>query len=211
MKKITILLVDDHRMVRDMWAFILNSDERFRVVSSAGSDDDVTRLTRRLWPDIVLMDIAMTPVDGFELTEKICALKDAPKVIGVSMYSMPAYAKKMLQAGAKGYLTKNSSKEELIYAILEVSSGKRYICEEIRNYLAADQLAPANIKTKIIDLTDRELQVLALIKQGLSSREIGDRLEVGRKTVDAHRYNILKKLNLRNTAALVNYANLNGL
>lgn len=211
MKELKILLVDDHRMLRDMWAFILDKEDWFRVVGSTGGNEDVARLSRKLCPDIILMDIAMTPVDGFELTQRISAFDHAPKIIGVSMYNFPSYAKKMLQSGAKGYLTKNCSKEELISAIREVSEGNRYIGEEIRDVISGEQLIPSISKSAVVNLTNREREVLALVKEGHSSKEISLRLDVGQKTIDVHRYNILKKLKLRNTAALVNYANLNGL
>jgi len=117
----------------------------------------------------------------------------------------------MLQLGARGYVTKNSSKEEMINAIVEVNSGKKYICEEVKNILAEQELEENPVNANMNNLSRRELDIIKLIKEGLSSREIGLELELSLKTVEVHRYNILKKLKLKNTAALVNFINAKGL
>jgi DNA-binding NarL/FixJ family response regulator len=212
MEKISILLVDDHRLIRDSWSFILNSDSRFAVVDETSNGDEAISIARDKKPDIILMDVNMTPVNGFDATRQIRKFSPGSKVIGVSMHSMPAYAKRMLQLGAMGYVTKNSSKEEMILAILEVNAGRKFICEEVKNILAQqeldDTLLPA---ADMNNLSRRELDIIQLIKEGLSSKEIAQRLEISLKTVEVHRYNILKKLNLKNTAALVNFMNTQGL
>lgn len=212
MSKITILLVDDHRLIRDSWSFILNSDPRFEVVAETSSGEDAIELAKSKKPDIVLMDVNMTPVNGFDATKQIRKFSPGSKVIGVSMHSMPAYAKRMLQLGAMGYVTKNSPKDEMITAILEVHDGRKYICDEVKNILAQQELdegIPAS--TDMNNLSRRELDIIQLIKEGLSSKEIALQLDISLKTVEVHRYNILKKLNLRNTAALVNFINAQGL
>lgn len=212
MSKITILLVDEHRLIRDSWSFILNSDPRFEVVAETSSGEDAIELAKSRKPDIVLMDVNMTPVNGFDATKQIRKFSPGSKVIGVSMHSMPAYAKRMLQLGAMGYVTKNSPKDEMITAILEVHDGRKYICDEVKNILAQQELdegTPAS--TDMNNLSRRELDIIQLIKEGLSSKEIALQLDISLKTVEVHRYNILKKLNLRNTAALVNFINAQGL
>lgn len=212
MSKITILLVDDHRLIRDSWSFILNSDPRFEVVAETSSGEDAIELAKSRKPDIVLMDVNMTPVNGFDATKQIRKFSPGSKVIGISMHSMPAYAKRMLQLGAMGYVTKNSPKDEMITAILEVHDGRKYICDEVKNILAQQELdegTPAS--TDMNNLSRRELDIIQLIKEGLSSKEIALQLDISLKTVEVHRYNILKKLNLRNTAALVNFINAQGL
>ncbi len=212
MSKITILLVDDHRLIRDSWSFILNSDTRFEVVAETSSGEDAIELAKSKKPDIVLMDVNMSPVNGFDATKQIRKFSPGSKVIGVSMHSMPAYAKRMLQLGAMGYVTKNSPKDEMITAILEVHDGRKYICDEVKNILAQQELdesSPASMDMN--NLSRRELDIIQLIKEGLSSKEIALQLDISLKTVEVHRYNILKKLNLRNTAALVNFINAQGL
>jgi DNA-binding NarL/FixJ family response regulator len=212
MDKISILLVDDHRLIRDSWSFILNSDPRFEVIGETSTGEEAIEIARNKRPDIVLMDVNMSPVNGFDATKQIRKFSPGSKVIGVSMHSMPAYAKRMLQLGAMGYVTKNSSKDEMITAIMEVNGGRKYICDEVKNILAQQELdegsAPA---TDMNNLSRRELDIIQLIKEGLSSKEIALQLDISLKTVEVHRYNILKKLNLKNTAALVNFINTQGL
>ncbi|HEX2627539.1 MAG TPA: response regulator transcription factor [Chitinophagaceae bacterium] len=212
MEKITILLVDDHRLIRDSWSFILNSDPRFEVIGETSSGEEAIEIARDKRPDIVLMDVNMTPVNGFDATKQIRKFSPGSKVIGVSMHSMPAYAKRMLQLGAMGYVTKNSSKEEMIAAITEVNNGRKYICDEVKNILAQQELDEGSAAvTDMNTLSRRELDIIQLIKEGYSSKEIALKLDISLKTVEVHRYNILKKLNLKNTAALVNFINTQGL
>jgi DNA-binding NarL/FixJ family response regulator len=209
MEKITILLVDDHKLVRDSWSFILNSDPRFKVIGETSSGEEAIEISQNKKPDIVLMDINMTPINGFEATKQIRKFSPGSKVIGVSMHSMPAYAKRMLQSGAMGYVTKNSSKDELIEAIVEVSNGRKYVCSEVKNILAQQELEEGGQPDMNV-LSRRELDLIPLIRDGLSSKEIAQKLDISVKTVEVHRYNILKKLNLKNTAALVNFINIQG-
>lgn len=212
MEKINILLVDDHRLIRDSWSFILNSDPRFTVMGETSNGEEAIEIARNKQPDIILMDVNMTPVNGFEATKQIRKVSPSSKVIGVSMHSMPAYAKRMLQLGAMGYVTKNSSKEEMITAILEVTANRKYICDEVKNILAQQELEEGTAAiTDMNNLSRRELDIIQLIKEGLSSKEIALQLDISLKTVEVHRYNILKKLNLKNTAALVNFINTQGL
>lgn len=211
MGKITILLVDDHKLIRDSWSFILNSDSRFQVIGETSNADEAVEIARTKKPDIVLMDINMTPVNGFEATKLVRKFSPGSKIIGISMHSMPAYARRMLQIGAIGYVTKNSSKDELINSIVEVYGGKKYICEEVKNILAQQELEDEGGTPDMNVLSRRELDIVQLIKEGLSSKEIALRLDISLKTVEVHRYNILKKLSLKNTAALVNFINVHGL
>ncbi len=211
MGKITILLVDDHKLIRDSWSFILNSDSRFQVIGETSNADEAVEIARTKKPDIVLMDINMTPVNGFEATKLVRKFSPGSKIIGISMHSMPAYARRMLQIGAMGYVTKNSSKDELINSIVEVYGGKKYICEEVKNILAQQELEDEGGTPDMNVLSRRELDIVELIKEGLSSKEIAIRLDISLKTVEVHRYNILKKLSLKNTAALVNFINVHGL
>ena len=208
--KITILIVDDHKLIRDTWSFILNSDPRFQVIAETDSGKDAIDLAENNHPNIVLMDINMSPMNGFDATKEIRKVSPESKIIGVSMHSQPAYAKKMLQVGAMGYITKNSSKEEMIGAISEVAQGNKYICHEVKAILS-EQILEDNEKPDINLLSQREIEIIDLIKQGQSSKEIAQQLNITLKTVEVHRHNILKKLNLKNTAALVNFINNAGM
>lgn len=211
MEKITILLVDDHRLIRDSWSHVLNMEPRFQVVGSASTGEEALALAKEKRPRIILMDINMTPVNGFDTTKAIRKQSPGSRIIGVSMHAIPVYAKKMFQAGAIGYVTKNSSREELITAILEVDAGKKYICEEVKTILAEQQTEETTGQSDINNLSKRELDVAKLIKEGMSSKEIALQLGISLKTVEVHRYNILKKLHLKNTASLVNFINTTGI
>ncbi|MBL7756329.1 MAG: response regulator transcription factor, partial [Chitinophagaceae bacterium] len=155
--------------------------------------------------------VNMSPVNGFDATKQIHRLSPESRIIAVSMHTMPAYAKRMLQLGAMGYVTKNSSKEEMISAIVEVRAGKKYICEEVKNILAQQELDEDSEVADLNNLSRREIDIIKLIKEGLSSKEIAQQLDISLKTVEVHRYNVLKKLKLKNTAALVNFINAKGL
>ena len=202
MNKITILLVDDHKLIRESWSFILNSDPRFEVIAAASSGEESTVLAKELRPDIILMDVNMTPVNGFEATKLIRKISPGSKIIGITMHSMPAYAKRMFQVGAMGYVTKNSSKDEMITAIMEVYNGRKYICEEVKNILAQQELEEdVKVEPDMNVLSRRELEIVKLIREGSSSKEIAVNLDISLKTVEVHRYNVLKKLCLKNTAS----------
>jgi DNA-binding NarL/FixJ family response regulator len=207
MEKINVLIADDHKLIRETWSYILSSDERFQVIAECGDSEQAVEMARQKRPHIVLMDINMTPISGFDATERIRKVSPASKIIGVSMHSQPAYAKKMLQIGAKGYVTKNSSKEEMIKAIIEVNNGNKYICEEIKNNISEMILEENKDVPSVNSLTEREIQIINLIKEGLSSKEIASNLNISLKTVEVHRHNVLKKLKLKNSASLVNFIN----
>ena len=211
MEQITILLVDDHKLIRDSWSFILNSDQRFRVIGETSNGEEATQMVRTLRPAIILMDVNMAPVNGFDAARQVLEIAPDSKIIAVSMHTMPAYAKRMMQIGALGYVTKNSSKDEMIRAIIEVNEGKKYVCDEVKSILANKELDEDGMSADMNNLSRRELDIIKLIKEGLSSKEIAVELDISLKTVEVHRYNILKKLKLKNTAALVNFINVNGL
>jgi DNA-binding NarL/FixJ family response regulator len=207
MEKINVLIADDHKLIRETWSYILNSDPRFQVIAECGDSEQAVEVTKIKRPHIVLMDINIMPISGFEATERIKRVSPSTKVIGVSMHSQPAYAKRMLQIGAKGYVTKNSSKEEMIKAILEVNDGSKYVCEEIKNNISELVLEENKDIPNVNALTEREIEIINLIKEGHSSKEIAAALNISLKTVEVHRHNVLKKLKLKNSASLVNFIN----
>jgi DNA-binding NarL/FixJ family response regulator len=211
MEKIAILLVDDHKLIRESWAQILNNDARFKVIGGTSDVEEALEIAKVKKPGIILMDINMTPVNGFEATILLRKYMPGSKIIGISMHCMPAYARRMLQLGAMGYVTKNSSKNELFEAIVEVDDGNKYLCKEVKNILAQQELEEAGDHPDMNVLSRREIDIVQLIKEGLSSREIALQLGISLKTVEVHRYNVLKKLDIKNTAALVNFINAQGL
>jgi DNA-binding NarL/FixJ family response regulator len=210
MEKITILIADDHKLIRETWSFILNSDPRFQVIAQCSNGEEAVALSQQLRPKVVLIDINMTPMSGIEATEQIRKFSPSSKIIGVSMHSQPAYVKKLLKLGAHGYVTKNSPQQEMFEAIMEVSKGNRFICSEVKTILS-EQAFEDETSSGANSLSGRELEIIKQIKNGLSSKEIASELNISLKTVEVHRHNILKKLNLKNSAALVNYINESGL
>lgn len=209
MEKITILIADDHKLIRETWGFILNNDKRFSVIDQCASGTEAVILSKEKRPDIVLMDINMSEMNGLDATEQIRKHSPLSKIIAVSMHNQPAYVKKMMKLGAKGYITKNSPVDELLSAIIEVNNGNKYICEEMKVILS-DQALVENEKQGLNSLSEREVEIVQLIKNGLSSKEISSKLDISLKTVEVHRHNILKKLNLKNSASLVNLVNTAG-
>lgn len=209
MEKITVLIADDHKLIRETWSFILNSDPRFSVVAQCSNGEEAIEMAQKLRPKIALLDINMTPMNGIEATEQIRKFSPSTKIIGVSMHSQPAYVKKLLKLGAMGYVTKNSPQQEMFDAIVAVHEGKRYICAEVKTILSEQIFEEES--TGANTLSARELDVIKHIKEGLSSKEISTKLNISLKTVEVHRHNILKKLNLKNSAALVNFINSSGL
>ncbi len=207
MKKITILIVDDHTLVRETWSFILNTDARFNVIAESGSGEHAVEIAKQLKPDIVIMDINLPGMNGIEATQLISKYSSNSKILGVSLHTQPSYARKMIQKGAMGYVTKNSSREEMFRAIMEVHAGKQYICDEIKNILSEQVLNGSDQPAGLNSLSQREIEIISFIKKGFSSKEIAETLDISVKTVEVHRYNVLKKLNLKNSAALVNYIN----
>ncbi len=207
MDKITILIADDHTLVRETWSYILNSDPRFHVVAECGNGEDAVEMAKKLLPNIVIMDINLPGMSGIEATQLIRKYSPGSKILGVSLHTQPTYARKMMQKGAMGYVTKNSSREEMFKAIIEVSEGRKYVCEEIKNITSEQAFSGKDQASGLNALYRREVEIISLIKKGNSSREIADSLRISVKTVEVHRYNILKKLNLKNSVALVNFIN----
>lgn len=211
MAKITVLIVDDHMLIRETWSFLLGRNENFEVIAEVGDGQKAIDIARDKRPNIVLLDINMTPLNGFEVLKMIRKQSPGSKVIAVSMHSQPAYAKKMLRMGAKGYVTKNSPRQEMLDAIMEVNNGSVYICQEVKNILSDQMLNEEDNSAGLNQLSEREIEVINQIRDGLSSKEIADKLAISIKTVEVHRHNILKKLKVKNTASLINYINSSGL
>ena len=207
MEKITLLIADDHTLIRETWSLILKNDVRFNVIAETGSGEEAIELARKLSPDVVLMDINLPGMNGIEATQQIRKYAPGSRVVAISLHTQPSYARQMMKKGAMGYVTKNSSRAELFKAILEVHSGKKYICDEIKNNLSEQIINGDEQPNGINTLTQREIEVITCVKNGNSSKEIAKTLQIAVKTVEVHRYNILKKLHLKNSSALVNFVN----
>jgi len=184
---------------------VLNSDKRFRVVAQCGSAEDGIDKARLLRPDVILLDINLPGMNGIDAVPLFRKVSPGTKILGVSLHALTGYARKIVQQGANGYLTKNSSKEEMVDAILKISNGEKYICREIKDLLSAKLFEENDTASKLGQLSPRELEIISFIKKGLTSKEIAEKLSIVVKTVEVHRFNILKKLGLKNSAALVNF------
>lgn len=207
MQKITILIADDHTLIREAWQLILNADNRFHVVAVVGNGEEAVETIKEIRPNVAIMDINLPGMNGIDATCLIRKYSPDTKVVGVSMHTQPTYVRKMFKHGASGYVTKSSPHEELLKAVVEVHNNQRYICHEIRDILSSQALDDESTNMGVNSLSQREIEIIALLKKGYSSKEIAEPLNISVKTVDVHRYNILKKLNLKNTAAMVDYIN----
>ena len=136
MDAIRIIIADDHAQVRKTWKMLLQTDKQIDVIAECSSGDEVIISARELNPDVILMDINMSPTNGFDATKAILSTQPQIKIIGVSINNQPAYARHMIEMGAKGYVTKNSSKEEMLTAIKEALEGKTYICKEVKDKMS---------------------------------------------------------------------------
>ena len=192
---VRLMLVDDHPLVRDGLRVRLEAVPGFSVVAEAGDAEAAMAEARRAAPDLVLMDIGMKGVNGIEATRRLTAELPALRVLVLSMYDNAEYVREALHAGARGYLLKDQPAEEIVAAIRSVMAGGSHFTS------AATDTPPADAT-----LTPREREVLALIAEGLSSREIGERLAMGVRTVETHRTSLRRKLELGSPTALVRYA-----
>jgi DNA-binding NarL/FixJ family response regulator len=204
MKKIKLLIADDHQLVRESVSAMLNADNRFQVIAICKDGQEAVNLARELKPDVVLMDINMPVKDGYQATREIRSNNPGTKIVCLSMHTDSIITQRMLKAGVSGYVTKVSSHKTLVKAILDVHEGYKFICSEV-NEPWEDREGKG-----LGCLTKRELTIVAYVKEGLSSKAIGAELSLSRKTVEVHRHNILRKLKLPNSASLVNYANQQG-
>jgi DNA-binding NarL/FixJ family response regulator len=206
-KKIRLIITDDHALLREAWKFILDNDINFKVLAVCASGQEALEQCKQLRPDVVLMDINLPGMNGIEATHQTRKYSPGTKVLALSQHTQPAYARKIMLEGASGYVTKNSSKDELYTAIIEVYKGNKYVCREIKENLSKKFLSGETAKPGLESLSAREMEIVSYVKKGYSSKEIANILSLAVKTVEVHRHNILKKLNLKNAAALVNLIN----
>lgn len=210
MKKISILITEDHTLVREACAMLLESDPRFEVIGKAGSAEELLTLLTFMRPNVLLLDINLPGMNGIEAIRQIRQTSPLTKILGLSMHTQISLVRKMLREGATGYLSKGSSGDEMKRAIVEVYNNRKYICETIRESIAKNILTNDHEPDGFESLSRRELEIIDFVKKGFSSKEISEKVGISFKTVEAHRYNILKKLKLRNTPALVNYLHNTG-
>jgi two-component system invasion response regulator UvrY len=205
-KKIKIVIADDHLLIAETWATLINMDPDFDVVKVFDNTQTLIEEISEIKPDIAILDININPFSGIEATKMIRRLAPGTKIIGVSMHNQPSFAKKMMRNGAMGYVTKSSNKNEMYDAIRSVMKGEKYICAEIQRNIT-NQVLMDDDENKLSRLTEREIEIIKLIKNGSTNKEIAEKLFLSPRTVETHRARILKKLDLKNSLSLVKYIN----
>lgn len=204
-KAVKIFLVDDHTLFREGVKFLLSNDDLISEIYEAGNGKDLLEHIMRVKPDIILMDIEMPEMNGIEACRESLKRYPDAKVIALSMYANENFYSEMIDAGAKGFLLKNSRFEDVKNAIKEVSEGRNYFSPEILESIIKNLYQRKNNKINK-DLTSREIEILYNICKGLSNQEIADLLYISKRTVDKHREHLLLKTESKNTAGLVIYA-----
>ena len=206
---IRILLADDHGVVRKGLRFLLDRQQGMEVIGEAGDGREAVRLAESINPDIVIMDIAMPLLNGIEATAQMVKRDPKVGVIILSMHSDEDYLLSALNAGAKGYLLKHSAEVDLVRAIQAVTRGTPFFSPEIAKTMIEDYmrfLQQRNLQDSYDLLTEREKEVLQLLAEGKSNKEVATILDISVYTVDTHRMHLMQKLNLHNTAEIVLYA-----
>jgi two-component system invasion response regulator UvrY len=200
MSKIKVLLVDDHSVVRMGFKMLIEAESDMEVISEAESGEDGIKVFKELKPDLVVMDITMPGIGGLESIERILAYDKNAKILVLSAHEDSVHPKRVLNAGALGYLTKRSAAEELIKAIRSVHSGKKFLEADIAQQMAITQLSGENNPVEV--LSDREFEVFMALAKGKNTNEIAETMHLSPRTVGTHLYNIKQKLNANNSAEI---------
>jgi DNA-binding NarL/FixJ family response regulator len=212
MAVVRILLADDHAMLRDGVRMVLESHPGFEVVGTADNGGEAVALAQSLQPDIAVLDVAMPDLNGLEATRAIRACCPNTEVVILSMHEGEDYLREALRAGAAGYVLKRAAAKELVGAIQAVQRGESYLDPALTRTLISDYVRKVDRSDGAIDaLTERELEVLTLVAEGLTNRQIALKLNISIKTVQSHRANLMDKPDLHDRTELVRYAIRRGL
>ncbi len=204
-----VLLADDHSIVRRGLRSLIETEPDIKVVAEAGDGLEAIKLCDEHKPDAIILDVAMPKLNGIEVAERVQKLQRPPNVIVLSMHADESYIIRALAAGARAYLLKDATDEDLIPALRAVAAGRPFFSPIVTGVLIEDyvrQLQARGLTDSYHLLTDREREVLQLLAEGRSNKEVASLLDVGVSTVETHRANMMQKLNLHNTAEIVLYA-----
>jgi DNA-binding NarL/FixJ family response regulator len=210
----SILLVEDHTLVRSGIRSLLDQSSEMRVVGETGNGREAVRLCGELAPEVVLVDVEMPDLNGIETTRRICAQNDKTKVVMLSMHGDRQYVLESLRAGASGYVLKDAAVDELLRAIAWVVSGRRYLSSPLADMVMDDYVQRAsgkNMSSDLDKLSAREREILQMVAEGNSSAAIAGRLHISVRTVDTHRFSVMKKLEIHSIAGLTKFAIVHGI
>ncbi|MCG8589047.1 MAG: response regulator transcription factor [Proteobacteria bacterium] len=203
----TIVVADDHKIVREGLIKLLETRDDFEVIGEASDGEEAVQLVLDKQPDVVIMDIWMPRLSGIDATRRLGKRGIQSKILVLSMHESRSYVEEVLRAGASGYIVKNSAYSDLLHAIDAVRSGASYLSPAITQQVVDAIARPGDASPSgVAMLTDREREVLQLIAEGLSSKEIASMLGVSLKTVDSHRSNLMEKLDIHKVSGLVRFA-----
>lgn len=205
-----ILIVDDHQLVLDGLSSIVESAEGFDLASTAVNGEEALKYLEHLKIDILMTDLDMPVMNGQELTKKCKSKYPEIKILVLTMHDEKAMIKQLMELGADGYILKNSDRNELIRALETIASGKKFFSTDVTMALSKEDEKPEDLEA-LKDFTPREIEILKLVSEGLSNKEIGEKLFISHRTVDTHRTNIMKKLNVHNIAGLIHFSIRHGL
>jgi len=210
MNKIKIILVDDHEIVRDGIKSLLLNNENIEIISEASNSGELYKSLESSVPDLIIMDISLPGKSGIEITKELSEESPELKVLILSMFTEEEFIFNAIKAGAKGYLPKNSKQEDLIKAINIIQNGEEFFSPLISEVVMKSYIkkirSKKNINPNQNNLSARELEVLKLIAEGITNKEISEKLFISIRTVETHKTHILQKLNLKSTVDLVKYA-----
>ncbi len=208
-KKIRILLADDHALVRQGFRLILETQPDMEVVGEAANGREAVELAQRLSPDVVIMDVGMPEMGGIEATRRLAQCCSRTAVLALSMHKDSVYVREILRAGARGYLLKDAFDRDLLAAVRAVARGEGYLSPAVSEAVLSDYRR--SVSDPLDLLTSREREVLQLLAEGKTNKEIASMLNLSIYTVDAHRGRIMEKLNLHSIGELVRFALRHGL
>jgi len=211
MEKIRIILVDDHQLVRDGIKALLTGIPDIAIIGEASGATELFGELEKLKPDLLIMDISLPEISGIEITKKICIEYPGINVLILSMYNNEEFIFNSLKAGAKGYLPKNTSRDELLEAIYAINKGEEFFGESISKVMLKSYIKRATHEDKPEEksrevLTSREIEILRLYVEGLINKEISEKLDISIRTVETHKNHIMRKLGLKSTVELVKFA-----